>query len=257
MKSGKESVHTLTGNGSEVSIDLSEELVLDDFSYEVALKSLYTSHVTPNITNDENNLFRIRYLKPYENINLDIILPEGMYEFQDIVMALNAEFALIGETPEETENLKKGLTKTHKKNFVMSLDKTTSRTKLYSTYTIDFTVDGSLASVLGFGRVILEPNITHFSTAPISITNVNVIRVECNIAKGAFLNGKRTHSIYDFYPKVPPGYKIVEQPLPMIYYPIALQSVNNITVSLKDQTGKRVDLRQENLSVTLHIRAIE
>ena len=63
MACRKESVHTLTGMGSEVSIDLSEELVLDDAFYEVALKSLYTSHMIPNITN-KNNVFRIRYSDP-------------------------------------------------------------------------------------------------------------------------------------------------------------------------------------------------
>lgn len=258
MKSRKESVHTLTGNGSELSIDISPSLVLDDYSYEVGMKSLYTSYTIPNITK-ENNLLRIRYADdPHKDINVDIKIPPGMYEFQDLVNILNKKFASIGDTPTETKELKAGTKKNRTtKNFSLTYDKTTLKSKLWSLYTIDFTVVGSIAPILGFGLEILKPKTTSISPSPICISNINVIRVECNIANGAFLNGKRTHSIYDFYPNVAPGYKIVEQPLPIIYYPIALQSVNNITVSLKDQVGNKIDLLNEILSVTLHIRAIE
>lgn len=181
-----------------------------------------------------------------------------MYEYQDIVDYLTNEFTHIGDTPKETELMRNTPTKRKRGiNFSIGLVKTTLQTKLYSNYTIDFTVDGSLGSILGFERVILQPKTTYLSTKVIRITNVNVIRVECNIAQGAYLNGKRTHSIYNFYPKVGLGYKIIEQPLPMIYYPIALQSINTITVVLRDQSGNKINLRKEHLSVTLHIRALQ
>lgn len=253
----------MTGMGSEVSIDLSEELVLDDAPYEVALKSLYTSHMIPNITN-KNNVFRIRYPEPRSDFFHDIILPEGTYEFDDIATYLTSNIAAFDHMDDVSNDTISGVDDSSgrrregkKHLFGITMDKPRLRTKLYSTYIIDFTADRSLAPILGFDHIRLNPQETHFSKSPITISNVNVIRVECNIAKGAFLNGKRTHSIYDFYPKVPAGYKIVEHPIPMIYYPIALQTVNTITVCLKDQKGNKINLMDENLSVTLHIRAVE
>lgn len=250
-------MHTLTGQGAEVSINLAEELCLADASYEVALKSLYTSNTIPNITS-ENNKLRIWYPEPNENSYFDIVISEGMYEYNELLAALNSAVLSIDPNPNETIGIKKLPSSKTAGTFHITLVKSTLRTKLKSTqYTIDFDLEGSIAPVLGFRRQKLERNQSHTSPDPFCITNVNVIRVECNIAKGAFLNGMRTHSIYDFYPKVPPGYKIVEQPLPLIYYPITLQSVNTISICLKDQSGKKIDLRTEHLSVTLHIRAIE
>lgn len=310
MSQKREWVHTLTGNGSEITVNLSNPLDFNDGEYEVGLKSLYTSNSIPNVTK-ANNCLRVRYPPPHNDINVDINLEPGTYELIDIINRLNSRFKSIGRTPEETEQKRKqnqessrfkqtatttsttstsedlsavaelkritrigalaeqALSERKTKvsafskgdgtapNFFLVVDKPTLRAKLSSIYTIDFTIVGSIGPILGFGNVQLPPNDTHYSTHTITITTVNVIHVECNIANGTVIDGIPSHSIYDFYPSVPVGYKIVEKPSPMIYYPISSHSVNTITIILRDQAGNKIDLRGEQLSVALHIRAVQ
>ena len=32
------------------------------------------------------------------------------------------------------------------------------------------------------------------------------MRIECDIITGSYINGKPTHTLYEFFPSVPPGY---------------------------------------------------
>uniref|UniRef100_A0A6P7HBI7 Uncharacterized protein LOC114348729 n=1 Tax=Diabrotica virgifera virgifera TaxID=50390 RepID=A0A6P7HBI7_DIAVI len=73
-------------------------------------------------------------------------------------------------------------------------------------------------SLLGFERKKLKPNTLFTSTNTVNILKVNTICIDCNIAIGSFLNGKAVHIIHQFFPQVPNGYKIVEQPLTILYY---------------------------------------
>lgn len=77
---------------------------------------------------------------------------------------------------------------------------------------IDFTKPNSIGSLLGFHSKVLEPNHIHESKDPINIMKISKIRIECNITTGSFINDKLMHTIHEFFPAVPPGYKIIEIP---------------------------------------------
>ncbi|CAB0006610.1 unnamed protein product [Nesidiocoris tenuis] len=120
--------------------------------------------------------------------------------------------------------------------------------------TIDFTHPQSIGRLLGFSPTLLKPNVDNYSDVPVNINKVDIIRIYCNIARGAFYNGVEDHIIHEFYPAVMPGFKIIEIPKNVIYLPINTRTIHNITVSLRDQDGRLINFRGESINVRLHLR---
>ena len=86
------------------------------------------------------------------------------------------------------------------------------------------------------------------------ILKVNAICIDCSIVTGSFHNGKPVHIIHQFFPTVSPGYKIVESPLPILYFPVSVKTINNITVKVVDQDYNLINFRGETITVRLHLK---
>lgn len=121
---------------------------------------------------------------------------------------------------------------------------------------VDFTPDGTLRHILGFSNIMLQPNQKYVGQYEINITNINTIRVECDLATGSYTNGKSTHTIHEFYPEVPAGYKIVQVPKNLIYLPVIKRTIQTLTCDIVDQNGNLIDFRGETITCRLHIRKI-
>ena len=93
---------------------------------------------------------------------------------------------------------------------------------------IDFQPEDSIGRLLGFTGRTLSANITHESDLPVSILKVNALRVECNITSRAYINGQKVHTIHEFFPAVPPGYKIIEISTQVIYLPMTVHTIDNV-----------------------------
>lgn len=89
-----------------------------------------------------------------------------------------------------------------------------------------------------------------------NISAVNAIKIECNITSGAYSNNKLGHTIHEFYPSVEIGYKIIEVPQNVIYLPVTVHAINNLTVRCVDQDNKLVNFRGETLTLRVHIKKI-
>ena len=132
----------------------------------------------------------------------------------------------------------------------------TLKCELFSSYKIDFTRTAhGINTILGFtGLKPLEANILHVSDAPVNIIKVNTVRIRCNVVQGAYKNGLNEHTLHSFYPTVEPGFKIVETPNNVIYLPVNVQRLDNITLSVVDQDDDVVDFRNEVITIRIHLK---
>ena len=62
------------------------------------------------------------------------------------------------------------------------------------------------------------------------------------------------NTIYSFFPEVSPGYTIIETPRNLVYLPITLDTIDSLNVSITDQDDHLLNLRNEKLTITFHIR---
>lgn len=223
----------LSGDSSVLSYNFNPPLYLDDdINYEIGLTNFETFNSIPNIDNT-NNTFK--WGEKYEHA---VEIPVGSYNIDDIINYMtNAiieedDDAVIRITPDI--NRSKVIIRTNKK--------------------ITFDVENSLGPVLGFHKRKLNDNDNNISDDIVRISKVNSICIDCNIAGGSFFNGKPVHLVHQLYPVVPIGYKIVETPVNIIYFPVNVKTINNITIRVIDQEGRLINFRRETITIRLHLR---
>lgn len=218
---------SITGHTSTLSTNFYPALQFDG-EYECALLHLSTFNSIPNIESTNN---KFHYAK-----NEVLEIPEGAYELQDISGYIR-------------QNLKmKGIT------FNLYCNNNTLKTIICCGEEIHFEKDSSLGPLLGFGKKILKANILHESQLPINILSTTVVRVECDIISGSYIDGKPSHIIHEFAPNVPPGYRIIEIPKNIIYFPVNQSNVNTINIRLLDIKNNLINLRGEEVQLYLHIK---
>lgn len=220
----------ISGKGSTLSCDIFPTFEASDGDYVIGLVDLATFNSIPNIETGVNDKFYYG--------DKEITLDEGSYEIENIERFLS-------ESIEPGESLS------------LKANNNTLKSEIKCTKQIDFSKDDSIGSLLGFSSGVLEANKKHVSDQPIKIIKVNTIRVECNLVKGSFDNGKEGHVLHEFFPDVGPGYKIIEVPSTIIYLPLNVRRVSNISVSLRDQDGNLVNFRDEIVSLRLHIKKLD
>ena len=211
---------TLSGTSSVLEAHYFPPIELSPFkNYALGLVELLTFNSIPNIDEGKNKFY----------VGEEIItIPTGSYEIEDI------------------ENDLRKVLSTH--DISISLQPNNS-SEIKCSRPIDFGPEDSIGRLLGFTPRTLSANITHTSDLPVTILKVNSLRVECNITTGAYINGQRVHTIHEFFPVVPPGYKIV------IYLPITVQAIDHLQLKLIDQDGQFVNLREEIVTIRLHIKS--
>lgn len=221
---------TLSGYSSVLEAEYFPPIELSpNETYVLGLVELLTFNTIPNIDTGENKF----YVGEEE-----VTVATGSYEIEDIEKALHELL-----TP-------KGISISLKPN------NNTLRSVVKCSHPIDFRPADSIASLLGFNRRILEANVTHSSDLPVRILKVNGIHVECNITSGAYINSRRVHTIHEFFPAVPPGYKIIEVPSQVIYLPIAVKNIDHLQLRIVDQDGNLVNFRGEVITIRLHVKQV-
>lgn len=222
---------------STLSVDFNPPIVLDDnSSYEIGLTNFSASNAIPNV-DKTNNLFHYGKDKVVE-------IPIGSYEITNI-----SDF-LMNQLVNDKANVN------DKISLRLAANLNTLKCEIVCNESIDFSKQHSIGKLLGFKKRILIPNVLHTSDFPVDIMRINLIRVDCSIVKNSYRNGDLVHTLYAFYPKEPPGYKIVESPMNVVYLPINTHVINHISLRIVDQNNRPVNFRKEVISITLHLRKL-
>lgn len=221
---------TLTGRNSSLCSNYSPPISLGDVEYECALIDFQSYNSIPNV-DDDNNLF---------HIGDDIIkIPIGSYELQDIADFLESEYRAI--------HINKSID-IKANNNTLQVEITSSHDAIY------FNKEKSISKLFGFTETILDPGKKHISTLPVNIMKVNAIQIQCNIVTGSFMNNSPAHILHEFSLDVPPGYKIDERPLNLIYLPVNVKEITRLEIIILDQEGRLINFRGEEITLRIHIR---
>jgi hypothetical protein len=200
--------------------------------YEIALTNLETYYSFPNI-NKENNMFEYYDGKTWKKV----IIPEGAYELKyinSIIQKLiGGDFVTIQPNKQTLKSIM-----TIKPN-----------------YKVSFKEKNTLANLLGFTGEEYGTG-THESENIVNILIVNSILVHLNIINGSIVNGQTNPVIYNFFPNVSPGRKIVEKPAQPIYLPVHSDTIKDLKVTITDQNNNLLNLRGESITITFHVREI-
>ena len=174
-----------------------------------------------------------------------IKIPEGSYEIDDINNTIQHEIEKRGHYDSINED--------DYINISANSNTLKSVLILQKDYQVDFNHENSLAKVLGFTGAKYTEGF-HESENVVNILSINSMLVNIDLISGSYVNGTTKNTIYSFFPKVSPGYKIIETPRNLVYLPITLDSIDRLTVSITDQDDHLLNLRNEKLKIRFHIR---
>lgn len=226
---------TLNGNSTELSCDFFPSIEVGK-NAKICLIGLQTNNSIPNINKSCNQInFSI------ENGKKSYLceIPTGSYELNDIEVAI--KHCLL-----ETDVI-----------FELKANNNTLKCEMFCNYNIDFSMSHSIASLLGFStKKIYKANAKHLSDNLVNITKINCIYIESNLVAGSFNNGQECHTIHEFYPNVPAGFKIIEIPTHLVFYSLNCTTINRVEITLKDQNDELIDLQGEPITVRLLIQDI-
>lgn len=230
-----------TGKSSVLQADFFPEITLDpNANYSCALLDFSTYNSIANIIQDKNNEFKYISKGSPKDEEKTIKLPTSMYEVEDILKYLKSEL------------------------IASKISLTYDISEASSTVQISFDTDitwtgGTILNVIGFKiegeSKLFKKGWKYRSEHIVKITDIDVIRIECDIVSGSYINGSHCHTIHQFSNcKVPPGYKFIEVPQHLIYLPINNKQLQSIQISIVDQDGNLIDFRGEQLSCRIHIK---
>ena len=122
---------------------------------------------------------------------------------------------------------------------------------------ISFVPDNGMGNLLGFSkRTIYEEY--NISPDPVEIISFDNIFIECDIARGMIIKGKRTGIIHNFTMDVDPGYKYIEKFYGGIqwYMMESKDIISSICFKLKNENGDLVSFNGQSVNFRLSIKEI-
>ena len=228
------SIHELT---------LDEQLQTNNKQFKIAITFLTGYNGIFNIT-DANNKFY--YVTP-EKMIVDIVIPNGAYELEAIDLEIKRLMVLNGDSDGETFPF------TIKPYFTTQ----GSIIEIEDGWEIDFTYAGTIRNILGFDARVVNGNY-NLSDHPVDIISFDNIFVECDIAQGMIINGKRTRVIHNFTMDVNPGYKYIEKFRGgIMWFMMEIKGfISAINFKLRNENGDVVSFNGQSVTFRLSIKEL-
>ena len=235
----------LNGIGSDISIDFYEPIVIPAEEYEakLGLKSFSTYNNIPNIENDKNNALKIKVPGyDYKIFKLDT----GAYELSmiqtQILEWIKLTYPKLKMVEEDFKLI--GNEATSKAEFIFKGD-----------YGVDFNVRGSMCGLLGFDKDFkIEGTGRYVAKRIINIVSVTQLVFNCSLTESNYVNGQESPFLYNCGINVPVGYRLYRELTDISYKNLTTSQISHIRLWVVDQNGAPVNLRKDDLTVTLSLR---
>ena len=232
---------------SEIAYRVSTAIRLNpNLSYKVGLVFFGVFNL-PRLINSTNNNFR--YSKDSGATWKTGIIPPGAYDIDDLNSAIQTILTANGDWIDNA--------------IVIEVINAVAKfvIKLASGYQVDFTINNSLGSILGFNSRIISSSSNTADTIGNIQAGVNSINIKTDISFGGLVGNSTTKTlerkgiIYSIPLFIQPiGGYIAEAPLNPIYYPLSVNRIENIYIRVEDWNGKLIDFGGEKILILLHIK---
>lgn len=222
----------VTGSSQHLITAFNPPLLINESKqYEVALINANVWYSWFNIT-PKNNQFKFYDGSTWTTITI----PPGAYNVTDI-----------------NKYIKKRLPDEDGIMIEPNFNTLHSELSLTHGYQVDFDIDNSIRTVLGFDRKLVST--TTSSDHLVDITSVHSILIHCDLVNDAYINGRAGDVIYSFNPDKPPGYLLTISPNEKTFLPITkTDRISSVTIRITDQGNREIDLNNERTTFSLHIR---
>ena len=235
----------ITGIGSDIKCDFYDPIIIPSETYDakLGLKSFTTYNNIPNIESGKNSQIRIKVPdNPYSTFSLET----GAYELtkinEQIVGWIKRTYPKLRKVEEKFKLVGNGATS--KAEF-----------QITGNYCVDFDVLGSMADVLGFDRYRkIAGSGRYVADEIINIVTVKQLVFNCNLISSNYVNGRESPFIYNCGINVPVGYRLSREVSDISYKTLTSTQISHIRVWIVDQSGRAVNLRDDDLTVTLSLR---
>ena len=169
-----------------------------------------------------------------ENDFVEIELTPGVYELVDINRIMKQK---LSDSAFEFE-------------FNIEADTISMKSVLTTSNPINF--NSKLNELLGFTNTHYIEG-THISEKPVMITTTDKVHLKCDCVDGSIVNGIRKQILFSFNLSAPPGYKIIKEPIIILYKKINKTRLDSIQFFLEDNNHNPVDFNGETLTFTIQI----
>ena len=238
----------LKGKGSKISSDFAEPIIIpsDQYNAQIGVKKFSTFNNIPNIVKGKNNQIKIKVpdIKSWAVFSLET----GAYELK-----------VIGEQINEWIKVKFPKLKNVEEKFGLVGNNATSKADFcfLDDYGVDFDVNASMYKLLGFDKTDKYIGVGQYSGKRIvNITNVTQLVFNCNITTSNYINGQEMPFLYNCSVDVPAGYRMGRELTNIAYKNLNTAQISHICIWIVDEHGDLINLRKDDLTVTLSLRLI-
>ena len=122
-------------------------------------------------------------------------------------------------------------------------------------YGVDFNIEHSICEILGFKKDRTLHGVGRFIADEIvNIANVTQLIFNCSLTESNYINGKESPFLYNCGIDVPVGYRLARELTDIAYKNLTTSQISHIRIWIVDQDGAPVNLRNDDLVVTLSLK---
>lgn len=235
------------GKGSDISCDFYDPIEIPVESYEakIGVKNFATFNNIPNVVEGVNNQVKIKVPEhDYQVFGLQT----GAYELKVLAQAMVDWIQITCPKLKKVEE-----------NFKLTGNNATSKAEFLfkDDYGIDFDVDASMYDLLGFDKKDHFHGIgLNAGKRIVNITNVTQLIFNCNITSSNYINGKEMPFLYSCGIDVPAGFRLSRELTDISYKNLTTSQISHIRIWIVDEFGLPLNLRKDDLTVTLSLKFV-